>query len=334
MTGGNKNIPKITKEELEGLHKDEHGVVSGKEEKDDFQKFEENPYDPEKKKPEDIVRLFYTYDVPIIPVVSKRNILIGILKKDDVISELSDIERVKKLKIDDFVTKLARKMTFDDLIQFGGIREFVVINIFGEPQGKWPRLKLFNESEAINNKKDNREVIEEQKDEQILEWIIYLVLEHIPRGLYAVNTKGKTIFFNSLFEEIYKKKLSSEVDPAFVEKSIKQAKKNEVFSQKNKKSEPYFYNKDMDFYYEKITMYNKKKKLGFLLFCTSDGPYSENMIIPGVDIRDMSLNEILVSVERQLIVEGIKNHDDLNALAKSLKLSRKTLLSRIKKYKI
>ena len=61
----------------------------------------------------------------------KRGILLGILSKEKVISELSDIERVNRQKIDDFITKVLRKMTLDDLLPLvGNIKEFVVINLF------------------------------------------------------------------------------------------------------------------------------------------------------------------------------------------------------------
>ena len=54
--------------------------MSDKEIKSDIVSFDESPYSPEIKKPEDIVRLFYVHNVPILPVVSKRGILLGILK--------------------------------------------------------------------------------------------------------------------------------------------------------------------------------------------------------------------------------------------------------------
>ncbi|MCL2026020.1 MAG: hypothetical protein FWG92_04355, partial [Leptospirales bacterium] len=56
----------------------------------------ENPYSANGKQTSDIVRLFYINDIPIIPVVSKRGVLLGILKKDDVIAELSDLDRSAK----------------------------------------------------------------------------------------------------------------------------------------------------------------------------------------------------------------------------------------------
>ena len=220
--------------------------------------FTENPFDHQNRRPEDVVRLFYLHDVPIIPVISKRGILIGILRKESVISELSDIERVEKLKIDEFITRLAVKMNFDDLLQYGKIREFVVINIFGELQGRWNRLQLFA---ACDNAKiaHHEDEIKKQQEDQVLEWMIYHILEHIPRALYALNEKGKTVFYNSLFEELYEEKMNSEIDVENVEKTISDPVKNELFSGLNQ-DDLHFYNSDLDIFYEKIPMASSGKK--------------------------------------------------------------------------
>ena len=159
----------------------------------DTKEFEENPFDHQNKRPEDVVRLFYLHDVPVIPVVSKRGMLLGILRKENVIAELSDIERVEKLKIDEFITRLAARMSFDDLLPYGKIKEFIVINIFGEEQGTWSRLQLFSACDTSRGSAPEAEIRKQQED-QALEWMIYLILEHIPRALYALNSNGSTIF--------------------------------------------------------------------------------------------------------------------------------------------
>ena len=301
---------------------------------DGKQAFEENPFNPENRRPEDIVRLFYTFDVPIIPVVSKRGILIGVLKKEDLVSELSDIERVEKMKIDDFVTRVAKKLTLDELLPFGSIKDFVVINIFGDIQGKWSRLQLFTASETPERSgaSADREA-DIQKEEQILEWMIYLILEHIPRALYAVNTNGKTIFYNSHFEDLYRKHLKKDVDVAFVEESIKDPDKNELISGK-KSDELMFFNRDLKIHYEKIPLMSKRKKVGFLLYCTPDADDRAASPIPGIDIKSKSLDHITDAVERIVLVDLLKEKKDLAAVAKSLKISEKSLGHKMKKHGI
>ncbi len=300
--------------------------------RDELKEFNENPFDPERRRPEDIVRLFYTHNVPVIPVISKRGMLIGIIRKRDVISELSDIERVEKLKIDKFITKLAVKMTFDELLPHGKIREFVVINIFGDVQCKWPRAKLFAACENNNLLPVNE--IEENKDEQIMEWIIYLILEFIPRPLYAVNEKGSTIFYNSHFEDICLKKLKkSEVDTGFIEKSFNDESKNDLISGNNDE-ELYFFNKDLEMYYEKVPMMSKDKKVGYLIYSDMNRSLSSPSMINGVDVRGMPLNKMLASIERQIIADAINQNRDMNAAARALKISRQALISKAKRFGI
>lgn len=301
---------------------------------DEKKAFEENPFNPENKRPEDIVRLFYTHNVPIIPVVSKRGILLGILNKDDVVSELSDIERVDKLKIDEFVTRLAKKLTMDELLPYGQIREFTVINLFGEVQGRWPRIQLFTASEAPEKAAvaTERET-DRQKEEQVLEWMIYLILEHIPRPLYALNIQGKTIFYNSHFEDIYRRHFKKDVDVEFVEKAVSDADKNELLPGK-KNDELMFYNRDLTLHYEKIPLMSKRKKVGFLLFCSKEADDGGGSLIPGVDIRSKSLDDIMGAVERMVLVDLLKDKKDLASAAKTLKISQKSLTHKIKKHGI
>ena len=303
-----------------------------KKEGTDTREFTENPFDHQNRRPEDVVRLFYIHDVPIIPVISKRGVLIGILRKESVISELSDIERVEKLKIDEFITRNAVKMNFDDLLQYGKIREFMVINIFGEVQGRWNRLQLFA---SCDNAKvtPHEDEVKKQQEDQVLEWMIYHILEHIPRALYALNEKGKTIFYNSLFEDIYDEKFKAEVDVEGVERVISDPSKNELFSG-IEQDDLCFYNSELDIFYEKIPMVSSGKKSGFLIFCDRKIPGEGDFKIPGVDLRGKSLNEILESVERHLIVETMQKGISLDEASEKLKVTRQSLASRIKKYGI
>jgi hypothetical protein len=301
---------------------------------EDKREFEENPFNPENRRPEDIVRLFYTNNVPVIPVVSKRGILIGVLKKEDVISELSDLERSQKLKIDDFITRLAKKMTLDELLPYGGMKEFIIINIFGEPQGTWSRLQLFTASEVPERAAAAAETdATAQKEEQVLEWMIYLILEHIPRALYAVNIHGKTIFYNSHFEDLYRRQFKKDVDVEFVERTMGNGEKNELIPG-GKGGDMLFFNSDLKMHYEKIPLMSKRKKVGFLFYCSLADGASGGSLIPGVDMRSKSMDDIMGAVERIVLVDLIQNKKDLAAVAKSLKISQKSLTHKVKKHGI
>ncbi len=300
---------------------------------DSIKKFEENPYNPEKVKPEDIVRLFMANNVPLIPVISNRGVLLGVLSKGDVISEMSDIERVKDQKIDHFIKSLMKKMTFDDLLPVvAEVREFVTVNLFGEAQGSWTRADLLSASERGYGKQTSEE-IEKQQEEQILEWMIYLILEHIPRALYAINDKGKTIFYNSYFEELFEENMGREMDIAFVEASLNDSERNEILYRAE--GEAYFLNTDMRFYYERIPFRNNDQIVGYLIYCDRALNESPDCTVPGIDRTGMSLQQILNFVERSVIVESIKKEGrDLGKVARSLKISKKSLEKKIEKYTI
>lgn len=298
----------------------------------DTREFTENPYDHQNARPEDVVRLFYIHDVPIIPVISKRGVLIGIIKKQGIISELSDIERVEKLKIDEFITRNAVKMSFDDLLPFGKIREFVVINIFGEVQGTWSRIQLFTACDSSRG--TNQEVeVKKQQEDQVLDWMIYLILEHIPRALYAVNEKGRTIFYNSHFEDLYTAKYGKEVNVEKLEKLFSDPMKNELYS-KADENDLSFHNSELDIFYEKIPLISSEKKSGFLIFCDKSNSGSEELRLSGVDIRGKSLQEIIEAVERNIVVDAIRKSKNLDEASGLLSLSRQGLNSKIKKFSI
>ncbi len=304
--------------------------------KEDLREFEENPYDPNIKGPEEIVRHFYMNNVSVLPVVSRRGILLGILTKDSVIAELSDIERTRDLNIDKFITKLAKKIPLDDLLPLvGNVKEFMVINLFGEIYGKWSRIELFSACEQNKNTKVIKKEVEKQQEDQILEWMIYLILENIPRALYAVNEKGNTIFYNDYFEDMFKKQMSRDVDIKFVEKSLKNTDRNTFFHNKNDKKDIYFFNKDMNFYYEKVPLISNKKKNGYLIYCDKGLNEPSSLLFPNVNMEGQSLKAMLDSVERLLIVDSIRdNKYDVGETAKKLKLTKKSLESKIKKYGI
>jgi len=298
----------------------------------EIREFEENPFDYQNKRPEDVVRIFYIHDVPIVPVVSKRGILIGVLRKELVIAELSDIERVEKLKIDEFITRLAVKMSFDDLLQYGKIREFPVINIFGEEQGAWSRLQLFAACDTSKSAASEAEV-KKQKEDQALEWMIYLILEHIPRALYALNEKGSTIFYNSNFEDIYSSAFSGDVEPARVERLLGDPSKNELYAEITD-DDLYFYNTELKRYYERVPLISGGKKSGFLIFFDNKASSGAGFTVPGVDLRDRSLQDILTAVERHLIVDALQNYGSHEKAAAALRITRGVLSSKIKKFGI
>ncbi|HNV45747.1 MAG TPA: helix-turn-helix domain-containing protein [Spirochaetota bacterium] len=303
---------------------------------EDLKKFDENPYQPDRVKPEDVVRIFYERDTPLVPVVSNRNMLLGVLLKEDVVAELSDIERVKHQKIDEFVSKLSRKMTFDELLPaVANNRSFATINLFGEVTGEWTRLDLLAASEKGGGSATAiRREAEKQREEQALEWMIYLILEHLPRALYAVNDRGKTIFFNSHFEDLVVANTGAEIDVDAVEKAFADTDANEFFY-RPEGDEIFFYNKELDIHYEKVPMTSGERTVGFLIYCSRSKTDHARPATPHVETAGMSLNQMLDAFVRKVLVDAVKTHGyNLETIAKELGISRPALLKKIQKYRI
>jgi transcriptional regulator with PAS, ATPase and Fis domain len=260
--------------------------------------------------------------------------LLGILKKEDVIAELSDMARTENVKIDKFITNLAKKLTFEEVVPYCKLKEFPTVNIFGELQGKWSRIQLMSMCEGVvASKERNIEAEETQSEEQVMEWMIFLVLEHMPRPLYAVNKQGKTVFYNSLFEDSYKANLNKDVSTAYVEKTLKNADKNEIISSKSAAAIR-FYNKDLKMHYERIPMKSSGDTVGYLIFFDSKISEQDDFVISGMDISGMTLPAILDAVERQVLITALRKESDLQKAAKSLSITKQILCTKIKKYKI
>ncbi len=302
--------------------------------KKDTREFEVNPYDPERMNPEDVMRHFFVDEVPILPVVSKSGSLLGILKKDDLVSELSDLERVKKQKTDQLVQKLLKKMTLDDLLPYvTKHREFSVINIFGEHIGKWSRLQLLEASESNEKKKLHSSDIEKQKDQEMLEWIIYSILEHIPRPLFALNINGKTMFYNGHFEELIVQNLGKDYDIALVEEVFTKPENNDFYYNDNE--DILFYNQDFNVYYEKIPMKSNEKQIGFLVFCDKESNIPISALVAKKNLKKQSLADRLTSIEKIIISETIKEkNNNIDEAAKALHITKKNLREKAKIYGI
>jgi transcriptional regulator with PAS, ATPase and Fis domain len=295
-----------------------------------LREFDENPYDPSRKTPDDVMRIFYQFNVPLIPVISRRETLLGIIMKEDMTAEMSDIDRTSSCKIDEFITRVAKKRTLDELIpHVTNSHELVVINIFGEVQGRWSRVDLFAALESPTRTICNEDEISASREKQVMEWMIYTILEHIPRALYAVNAEGKTIFFNSLFEDLYNSAMKTdEVDHLNVERIIADPCLNQCTFGGEPKSDPVFYNPELGLKYEKLPMYSNGNLSGYLLYFGKSSQKAS-----GDEGR--TLSERVDFAERQIIVNEIRRFSgDITAAAKSLSVGRAALLRKIEKYGI
>jgi hypothetical protein len=136
-----------------------------------------------------------------------------------------------------------------------------------------------------------------------MEWMIYLILEYIPRALYALNAEGKTIFYNNLFEELYHSALGAEeVDHELVERLLADPDRNDCSAREKGRREPVFFNTDLASFYEKVPMHSRGKLVGYLV-------YFGECVSASVDVcgdSHASLDERVAFAERQCIVDELR----------------------------
>lgn len=289
--------------------------------------YTENPYDT-KKSPADVMRIFFTMQVPLIPVVSQRDVLIGILSKERLTAVMSDIERMSYRKIDRIITDNIRKYSFDEVLPVvSKLREFPVINIFGEMAGKWSRVQLLAACDNAPLLREAEESLAQDKEDKKIEWLVYLILEHIPRPLFAINSYGKMIFYNSHFEDmVLKLSGASEVDVALIEREFTDASRNLFNDEHGSLS---FFNKYLSRSYERVPLDSSEGPAGYLFYFSSQTMQADT-------VRDnQPLNEQIDHYERGILVKTLReNGNDPAKTAAALSLSRQNLEKRLKKHSI
>lgn len=294
--------------------------------------YENNPFDTDGRRASDIMRIFYQENLPLVPVVSRQNVLLGVITKERLTAAMSDIENFELVKIDRFITSIAEKLSFEDLLPMvRHAREFSVINIFGECTGSWSRIDLLEASDTTRmHRTTEAQEIQEHKDEQKLEWMIYMILEHIPRALYAVNTQGKTLFYNGYFEEkICDCTGWADIEIETLEELFKNTEVND-FIRVPETGEYCFYNEQLSLYYEKQPMKNNGQDVGYLIYCPRH--------VPGETADTGSsgtLAQQLEETERSIIVEALRRAaGDESAVARNLGITKATLTKKMKKLDI
>lgn len=303
---------------------------------DELLAYENNPFDPDKKQAQDIMRIFFEQNVSILPVVSRKNVLLGIITKSALTAAMSDIDNFTSVKIDRFITDLASSMDFDSLIpHITGQKDFAVINIFGELVGRWSRVELLEATENVLRGKSVQEEIEGDKNDQTIEWMIYMILEHIPRALYALNGDGKTIFYNGYFEELALEKLeTSDLDVMLLETLFQSSEENDFF-ENSENGDYYFYNRTLDLYYEKVPMKNDGLTLGYLIYCAKNLEQMNALSQEGRSFQTGLLTERIDAFERATLVDELKKQGgDASKASAVLGLTKASLQKKIKKHDI
>jgi DNA-binding NtrC family response regulator len=125
-----------------------------------------------------------------------------------------------------------------------------------------------------------------------------------------------------------------EIDIDAVEKALANADVNEFFYSTNA-DDVFFYNKELDFYYEKIPLKNNDATIGFLIYCSRGLNEASQTVLPQIETKRRSLDQMLDAYVRKILVDAVKEHGyNLDAIAAELRISKNSLLKKIQKYRI
>lgn len=305
---------------------------------------------------ESLYRHFLLTRASHIPVVNEKGELVGLLSKERVHRELSDLgkerEDLDQIPIEILETELNESV----ILYFKESSLIPVIGIDGEKKDNWdkPRfLAAFTklESKQIRDPKlDSIESKLEKKKENLdsVQWFMELILSHFPDGLFATDVTGGTIFYNESFEkdiltkplfddsiktaEQYLHNLNKEVLATYLKEHDlslgKEADTNVLTTMLP----------DLQSQVRIITLKKEKKVVGFLYHFASSvsgfGNRNTKSDFPDLDLAfhsKLPLESILTEMEAHYIHKSLqRNSQNISHAASELGIPRTTLQNRIR----
>lgn len=292
-----------------------------------------------------------------LPVVSSTGELVGLLSKDRVQRELSDLggKREEYTEIPDSILDLE---LHESILQYFKESNLIpVIGLDGEKKESWDKPRFLAAFTKLDSKKQKDPKLEEvhhkidkQKEKQeSIHWFMELILSHFPDGLLATDVNGNSIFYNESFEE---KILTKSI----FKDSIQTAEKY-LFNLSRELIANYLKNHDLNLKSESeiaeltttvsglnslirvVTLRKDKKVVGFLYHFSQmkdilGGPSGAESPRLGLDLalqKKLPLEKILEETESFYILETLrKNQKNISHSANDLGIPRTTLQNRIK----
>ncbi|XDD48181.1 helix-turn-helix domain-containing protein [Leptospira sp. WS39.C2] len=305
---------------------------------------------------ESLYRHFLLTRASHIPVVDEKGELVGLLSKERVHRELSDLGK-ERVDLDQIpIEILETELNESVILYFKETSLIPVIGIDGEKKDNWdkPRfLAAFTklESKQIRDPKlDSIESKLEKKKENLdsVQWFMELILSHFPDGLFATDVTGGTIFYNESFErdiltkslfndsietaEKYLHNLNREVLASYLKEHDlslgKEADTNVLTTMLP----------DLLSQVRIITLKKEKKVVGFLYHFVSSvsslGAGKTKSEFPDLDLAFSSklpLETILTEMEAHYIHKSLqRNSQNISHAASELGIPRTTLQNRIR----
>lgn len=305
---------------------------------------------------ESLYRHFLLTRATHIPVINEKGDLVGLLSKDRVHRELSDLgkdrEDLEQIPLSILDTELSESL----VLYFKESPLIPVIGLDGEKKDNWdkPRfLASFTKFESKQIRDPKLEGIEsklEKKKENLdsVQWFMELILSHFPDGLFATDVTGGTIFYNESFEkdvltkslfddsietaEKYLHNLNREVLATYLKEHDlslgKEAETNVLTTMLP----------DLQSQVRIITLKKDKKVVGFLYhFSSTTNGFSSGKTksqFPDLDLAFQSklpLETILTEMEAHYIHKSLqRNSQNISHSATELGIPRTTLQNRIR----
>ncbi|PJZ44807.1 DNA-directed RNA polymerase I subunit RPA34 [Leptospira brenneri] len=309
---------------------------------------------------ESLYRHFLLTRATHLPVISEEGELLGLLSKDRVHRELSDLGRERE-DLDEIPVEILETELHENLLLFfKESTQIPVIGLDGEKKDNWdkPRfLAAFTRLDTSQVRDPKLEEIEsklEKKRENAdsVQWFMELILSHFPDGLLATDVNGATVFYNETFEneiltkplfrdslqlaEKYLHNLNREVLAAYL-------KEHDLSLGKDADTNVLYTNlTDLRLTLRIITLKKEKKVFGFLYhfspssFANPTGNGDSEFPNLGEAFRSkLPLESVLEEMEAHYIHKSLKrNSNNISHTATELGVPRTTLQNRIRFLKL
>ncbi|EMY62253.1 helix-turn-helix domain-containing protein [Leptospira terpstrae] len=309
---------------------------------------------------ESLYRHFLLTRATHLPVISEEGELLGLLSKDRVHRELSDLgrerEELEEIPLDILETELHENL----ILYFKESSQIPVIGLDGEKKDNWdkPRfLAAFTKLDASHSRNPKLEEIEsklEKKKENAdsVQWFMELILSHFPDGLIATDVTGSTVFYNETFEnEILTKPLFRD-SLQLAEKYLHNLNREVLASYLKDHDMSLGKDADTNVLYTNltelrvtlriVTLKKEKKVFGFLYhfspssFANPSGDgHSEFPSLDEAFHSKLPLESVLEEMEAHYIHKSLKrNSNNISHTATELGVPRTTLQNRIRFLKL
>ena len=324
---------------------------------------------------------FYSYELPYFPVVEEElpqkvkgkqkkaqavGKLLGFLRRKDLDLWVSDLSRLghKHKHIPSEIlsnhfspTELLRLLPTDQSIPVFNLEgrkiaswsESQLIQAMGQLPGQ-PKLRALDPPQALKENKENEIKPSPQRQQgasrsrvsENSHWLANLLLRAFPWPLYACDLQGKTLFFNSFFEEQILKQ-------AKIKNSLQRAEKYFIeivrdllaqsFIEDPQRKHPHAalstHDKSLSHYIRIVNLEEKGRVHGyFFVFQKGDDPGFAAEVKQHL-ASGSSLDEIIDEIEARLIFNALgSNGQNISHTAKALGIKRSTLQNKIQRLKI